>query len=84
MDKKTLWVIVIVVLIVIVGIILIIANKEDKSKTPGGIAVVDGPAPNTTSVETIIDNTTDDPNAEDLSATDDVFNQLDESLEFAD
>ena len=66
MNKKLIWGIVIVV-IVIIGLFLIFGGDNDSDSTDsGGITIIDG----------------GNENAVDLQTSDDVFNELDNSLDY--
>ena len=73
---------VVAVVLVVLVLVFTMSGKKEPPKDGGGITVVDGPAPETNVAESNADNV--DPNAENLDSSDDVFNQLDDAVEFAD
>ena len=77
MNKKVIWTIVII-LVVMVGLFLIFGRDKEQENTGGGIVITDQPS----------DLNTQTADAESLGAvsldtSDDVFTQLDSSLEYA-
>ena len=82
MNKKTIIIGVAIAVIVIVVLIFVFSGKKESPEGEGGINVLPMPVPGTDTPDTIV-NQDIDPNAATISTSDDVFNQLDDAVDYA-